>query len=421
MFKVTVGFIILVLIFFPKPLFSSEPVKIDQHHIFQLQGMQQVYGIISNRPGTFVIASTTNAMQLLSRNKVTNGNNDIRLFEVNSQGKVLWDNIYGGMASDQIKDILLNENQIAFVGTTWSSERVNHGEVMGMPVSAPKGSYTRIINTNNDGKIIWDKIYDNYAGYDFSLEQKITKSNDGGYIVASEIQDSWGASEDIRIFEIDNNGNKKWDERWSTNNKISLVGIGTSNDGGYILVGESDNGWGAYSTWVLKISKVGKIVWNKNVSEAKQNFSGSNLGSMVMAKNDDILIAGSFRDRSRREAWVLRLNDKGDVLWEHRYPVEDYNVATCIIQVNDGGFIIGGDSKSSRKNPSQYINPWVIKIDGFGREQWRKLLQGERNAALRRLLEIDQSRFVLVGEIEEASKKGEAPNNDIWFMVLEGG
>ena len=84
--------------------------------------------------------------------------------------------------------------------------------------------------------------------------------------------------------------------------------------------------------------------------------------------DENYLVAGRTRSRKSNgdfDAWVLKLDPKGQVLWDHH----NWNQANTIASTPDGGSFVGG-SKSAGRNG----NAWLLKLDATGNLEWEQSL-----------------------------------------------
>ncbi|MBK8364661.1 MAG: hypothetical protein IPL24_13675 [Bacteroidetes bacterium] len=82
--------------------------------------------------------------------------------------------------------------------------------------------------------------------------------------------------------------------------------------------------------------------------------------------------------------YVVRTDSAGVKLWDARFGGSLEDELTCVLQTGDGGFLLGGFSRSgisgdkSEANWDQsghdYADYWIVKINAQGVKQWDKRL-----------------------------------------------
>jgi hypothetical protein len=62
------------------------------------------------------------------------------------------------------------------------------------------------------------------------------------------------------------------------------------------------------------------------------------------------------------DAWVLKLDANGNILWQKAYAGggDDYDRASAIQVTADGGYVVAGSTSS----PAGVSDAWVLKLDG---------------------------------------------------------
>ncbi len=91
------------------------------------------------------------------------------------------------------------------------------------------------------------------------------------------------------------------------------------------------------------------------------------------------------------EMWVVRIDDNGNIIWTGTYgDPEDFDEGTTIIEVDDGGFLVGGQSGAYHENHK--IAAW--RLDEDGEQEWfRTYGTGMCHAAI----ELKAGEFLLTG------------------------
>ncbi|MCD0476769.1 T9SS type A sorting domain-containing protein, partial [Flavobacterium sp. EDS] len=193
---------------------------------------------------------------------------------------------------------------------------------------------------------------------------------------------------------IDAVGSIEWQNTYGSNGDDQLYVIHQTQDGGYIAGGNSN------STQPL-----------------------TTLGGMV----------GNGTDY-----WVLRLDEKGEVIWSKTYDFGKVDILTSLVENKDNTYLIGGYAQSENKHPTEGlagkamglvnkektgINDYIaLKIDEKGEELWKKTVGSAGEDILRKLIETRDGGYLMAGTSNSSASKdknGSIGGNDFWVVKLK--
>jgi hypothetical protein len=131
------------------------------------------------------------------------------------------------------------------------------------------------------------------------------------------------------------------------------------------------------------------IVWQKSFGGSMDDFSSSikptSDGGFIHCGYS---ISNTSGDKSENtigswDYWVVKLDSIGNIQWENTIGGIQEDKIWDIIETTNGGFLLGGYSKSNisgdktDSNCNNYINQgdyWILKINSFGAIEWQKAL-----------------------------------------------
>lgn len=160
--------------------------------------------------------------------------------------------------------------------------------------------------------------------------------------------------------------------------------IKQTNDGGYIMVGESvspvggmiTNNYGNYDCWVVKLDNTGSVQWKKSLGG-----SGYDRGYSVQQTADGGYIVGGNTSSNNfdvtghyggTDCWVVKLNNSGDIEWQKPLGGSSEDEAFSIQQTSDGGYILCGYTFSTNGAVTTTTGGWIVKLNSTGTIQWQK-------------------------------------------------
>lgn len=284
----------------------------------------------------------------------------------------------------------------------------------------------------------WEKTFD--GPYSEHVKVILEKPG-GGYLAAGEVMSTFPngnaanfhGSIDIYLMDLDPQGNILWERCYGGSGTETLGDIQKTEDGGYIMIVNLDLPAGVSSTdgdiavecqnnfpsigWVVKIAPSGDIQWQKCLHSYA-------IYSSILQSPDGGYLTVSSRNYN---ALLTKLNQNGGIVWEREYGGADTDVLTTVINTSDGGYLAGGNSKSTdgafSENHGSDI--WVFKTNASGAIQWQKLYgstSGVQN--LNDIKETPQGNFVFTGSTNSPlGTTGDVTEyfsgTDIWAVQID--
>ena len=294
------------------------------------------------------------------------------------------------------------------------------------------------------GAIEWIK---NYGG---SLEDdvvSIVETPDGGFVLAGftmsldgDITDKTTNDADYWIFKINASNQLVWSKTYGGSADDRATKIINTSEGGFAVLGysRSNDGdvtenSGFYDYWLLKLDNSGNLQWNKCYG-----FEGHDQGNTLMQTADGgYLLAGfidydyyiplaPFNKNSRHgvgEYWAVKTDNSGDVEWEQYYGGTNNDRAFGVVQTNDGGYLMVGNSESDDfdiTHPKGSYDYWAVKINSVGEMQWQKNYGGSGIEIAYGIIKTNDSNYLIIGDSRSSDQDVTNPkgNADIWLLKI---
>lgn len=174
------------------------------------------------------------------------------------------------------------------------------------------------------------------------------------------------------------------------------------DDGSYILTGESGSAqntgnktsdkFGSRDYWVVKMDANFNKLWDKSYggTSGSQNLSTSiptSDGNIVLCGRSNCNISGNKTENSLggNDYWIVKLDNDGNILWQKTIGASDHETPTSIIELQNGDFLISGDSfsdASSDKTEDGYggLDVWFVRLSADGSTiLWDKTIGGDQS------------------------------------------
>jgi hypothetical protein len=265
-------------------------------------------------------------------------------------------------------------------GVEWGNQIVNtdNGDfiIAGYTTSFPEGNFqwnqdAWILRVNSSGDTIWTRRYGT-SGNDMALS--IIKSN-SSFIITGYKYTSLIKKRDAWIIKIDSNGDTIWTKSYGGNKKDAGESIAPTDDGGYIVVGETQSfGPGDYDIWILRLNADGDTVWTRTYDNGNRK---DDLGkSIVPLRNNKFLISANTNFilspiRPISDVWFLLIDINGDTLITNRYDSSLTDYIYSFSATSDGGAIAAGTTDLIDLNPAEDL--WIVKLDSLCNISWSKI------------------------------------------------
>ncbi len=207
-----------------------------------------------------------------------------------------------------------------------------------------------------------------------------------------------------------------WENTIGGSSDDYLTSIVKVPSGGYLIGGysnsnisgdKSENSQGLSDFWIIRLDNNGAIIWQNTIGG-----NGDDKLKSIIATNDGYLLAGNTGsvisgDKTAPnlggiDYWIVKIDTSGNIIWQQTYGGSNNENLTSIVQCNDGGFLIGGDSKSDStgmKNEDSKGGDdfWIVKIDSVGNYEWQNTMGGNENDRLISVQHDFSSGYLLAG------------------------
>lgn len=224
---------------------------------------EYVNSIITSSDGGFIIAGSSESGISGDKTEANKGSVDFWIVKLNSLGQKVWDKTIGGIGGDRASSVTTSSDG-GFVVAGSSSSGIS-----GDKTEANRGiADFWIVKINSLGQKLWDKTI---GGSLEDLPTSILSISDGGFVI-SGISDSGisgdkteasKGSYDYWMLKLNSSGQKMWDKTFGGSGADYNRSMISTNDGGYLLVGDSyspisgdksEANKGSGDFWIVKIS-----------------------------------------------------------------------------------------------------------------------------------------------------------------------
>jgi len=257
-------------------------------------------------------------------------------------------------------------------------------------------------------EIEWERTF---GGSKQDQANSIVSTPDGGYAVAGFTESKGAGGSDIWVLKLDAHGEILWDKAFGGGGKDQANAIVSTPDGGYAIAGFTDSkGAGNHDLWVLKLNARGNLLWDRT-------FGGVNWDqaeSIVSTSDGGFVVAGftSSKGAGGHDVWILKLDASGNLLWDKTFGGSKYDLAYSIVSTPDGGYAVAGFTES--KGAGSW-DAWVLKLDASGNLLWDKTFGGNERDEFHSVVSTFDGGIVVAGTTYSKGGGG----FDVWVLKLD--
>ena len=374
---------------------DSDPVVVDDSNSGVIEHVKTFGGsnndsaqsIVSTIDGGYAILGYTQSIDGDVTGKLDDSF-DFWLLKYSADDILEWKKTYGGTADDRGFGLVhTQDGGYVLTGRTNSidgdiTENAGFEDYWALKISP-------------SGDIVWQKTF-GFQGSDVS--SSVIETNEGGYLFVGvlDVTASGGEGDTVRLsserhaggdywaVKVDDGGETEWTKYFGGSFTDTAEGVVQTQDNGFLIAGWSDSDdfdinstKGGYDFWIVKISSLGILEWEKNYggSELDEAFGITESG------DGNYLITGGIRssdvdvteNKGGADFWLIKISPAGDLIWQKSYGGSEFDVAKSVSRTKDGGFVLAGSSRSQdgdvTLNQGQN-DGWVIKIDSNGELKW---------------------------------------------------
>jgi hypothetical protein len=303
--------------------------------------------------------------------------------------KLIWEKPYGGIKDDR-----------AFYAADAGEGYLVVGSSKSIMPNTTVGWTLRL---DNDGNMVWNKTFLEGSGTELRYAINLT---DGFLLVGNEFLPSGDVNG--YVAKIDIQGNLLWSTIIGGEKTDKLFSAIATPDGFLLLGLTYSNGNGGSEAWTVKITSLGKIIWNKNYGISNDTAARSG----ALAPDGDYVITGytTTQNSSNYNFLLMKLDSSGNMVWNKTYGDQDSQKAYSMTKAADG-YIIVGDTESQQSD----IDAWVIKVDYNGNVLWTKIVGGKNADSPSYITPSSDDGYLVCGFTFSFG----AGNRDFWLFKID--
>jgi hypothetical protein len=262
----------------------------------------------------------------------------------------------------------------------------------------------------------------NGLGGDFLSSAETTK--DGGGIFAGLTYSPSALNIEAWLVKMDPKGNKAWENYFGGTGIDAAYSTQQTVDGGYILAGLTESkGAGAADVWLIKTDEDGNMLWDKVFGGTSKDVAycvrQTTDGGYIIAATT--LSMGDYNG----DFWLIKTDSDGNKVWDKIFGGTDVESATSVLQTADGGYIMTGCTQSYGAGGEDV---WLLRTDSSGNKLWDKTYGGTDFDSANSVIATKDGGYIIAGYTFSYGAGGEdgwiiktdASGNKLWDKTYGG-
>lgn len=245
-----------------------------------------------------------------------------------------------------------------------------------------------LLRTNSNGGTPWKKTFGE-AG-----DEKpggLLATPDGAFLVAATKGPA--GFRDIYLFKVDGSGELVWEtvfgEKYTNE---SVVAITLNPDGTLAVLADID-----YRTRLMHFSPSGKLVSQNMLSSGLADQRKLTGRDIIATSDGNLVICGELERTGSgfMDAFLLKLDQQGNLLWFRTYGEEGREGANTVRELPGGGFLLAGYTGLFGEGQQDIL---LVETDAMGEPAWQKVLSDRNDSAGQKILVQPAGGAMLLGQ-----------------------
>ncbi len=308
------------------------------------------------------------------------------VIKTDAQGHLLWTRQYGGNGADLLTSVILSGHDYVMTGSKYVF---------------PYARQAWLLKITPDGNLLWEKTF---GGEQDDSGTDLIAIPQGGWFMIGQTKSfgSRNGGADVWLVRLDANGNTVWSQTYDLGGEDMGTSLAPFQRDSYIITaitctgncGELlQQGFASY----LVIDSTGKVLKTQTFTEGKKN----KFMKIKPTEDGGAVIVGATSAREKfpsEDTWLVKLDANANISWmKILESYGAYDGGLDIVQTPDGGYVIAAYSQIYQTPSMNYDNFWMLRLSDKGDVLWTRLWGGPHNDDARALTPTLDGGFVLAG------------------------
>ena len=224
--------------------------------------------------------------------------------------------------------------------------------------------------------------------------KSVIQTTDGGFVITGYTESFGAGGKDVGLMKLDSNGNLLWIKTFGGTLDDEGNSVIQTTDGNYVITGYTflpDPVFGQY-VGLMKVDPNGNLIWLKTFGNVDDSYVGN---CAIQTTDGGFVITGyTSNPPLPYDVLLIKTDSNGNQIWSKTYGGNQRDEGYSVVQTNDGGFVITGETNSFGAGLEDVL---LIKTDSNGNLTWLKTFGGTAYDGGRFVIEATDGNFVIAG------------------------
>jgi hypothetical protein len=256
----------------------------------------------------------------------------------------------------------------------------------------------RVMKISSSGESEWEvNLSFEYDYHPIIVPQKAlgaVQLREGGFVVVGRSNNLEDVSQAL-LLKISEEGDVEWLRAFGGADDDEACSVLQTEEGGFIVAGWTASfGNGGMDAWIMKLDYQGYMEWEKALGGTNQDKA------CAICKDDDIgyIVLGVTRSygMGNNDIWLIKIDEVGEIMWQKTYGRNLDDSAYCINKTIDGGYIIAGETDDPLEERTDSM---IFKVDDAGEIEWQRIYRAEGNSVMESIQKTSDGGYIAAGSV----------------------
>jgi hypothetical protein len=250
-------------------------------------------------------------------------NRDFQLTKTDLNGNIIWQKKFGGVYSDQAKDVVeLQNGGFMMIGITQS---------FGL---GPASMY--VVRTDAGGNEVWSRTF---GGDGIDGGSELIQVNGFEVMLLGFTSSFGGGDRDIYLQKVSVNGDSLWSSTYGGSGYEESQAFAQTADGGFVMSNHTASEEPNHSLMTSRLDAGGTTIWQQEFGTPAAHEGGE--GMLVDSEGNFIFLGRTNSFGNDEQIYFIMTDLEGNLIEELHFGGEGDQLGTDIIEADNAYFIAG--------------------------------------------------------------------------------